>query len=139
MKSWQPVSLPVWLKDLNVEMILISGFMNSEIRNTSILRYFCQTDRLPGFHFEKPLTRLTAFSNKFWTKILMLYYHLRVASKGKTTNKFTSRLLFDQLNFRKRLLFYCEQWKFSFILGGQNFNKNESGYGMYKVTNAVKH
>ena len=65
-----------WLKGLNVEVILISGFMNSEIRITSnnfveliliseitnsdiriisILRYFCQADRLPGFHFEKPL------------------------------------------------------------------------------------
>ena len=33
MKSWQSVSLVAWLKDLNVEVILISGFMNSEIRD----------------------------------------------------------------------------------------------------------
>ena len=55
MKSWHPVSLPAWLNDLNVDVILISGFMNSEIRITSTLRYFCQADRLPCFHFEKPL------------------------------------------------------------------------------------
>ena len=32
MKSWHSVSLPAWLKDLDVEVILISGFVNSEIR-----------------------------------------------------------------------------------------------------------
>ena len=37
------------------EVILISKFMNPEIRITSTLRYFCQAGRLPGHHFEKPL------------------------------------------------------------------------------------
>ena len=37
--------------------------MNPEIRITSTLRYFRQTGRLTGFHFEKPLlpTRVIAF------------------------------------------------------------------------------
>ena len=69
MKSWQPVSLPAWLNDLNIEVILISGFMNSEIRITSKIkvkliliseitnseiricstfRSFCQPGRLTG-------------------------------------------------------------------------------------------
>ena len=75
MLTGRPVSLPALLKDLNVELILISGFMNSEITSntffveliliseitnseikfTSTLGYFCQSDSLPGFHFEKPL------------------------------------------------------------------------------------
>ena len=77
MKSWQAISLPAWLKGLNVEVIPISGFMNSEIRITSnhffveliliseiinseiritsTLRYFCQAGWVTAFHFEKPL------------------------------------------------------------------------------------
>ena len=64
--------LPAWLKSLNVEVILISGFMNSEIRITS--NNFCRNHKfrnkahfiikvfLPGWqatriHFEKPLVR----------------------------------------------------------------------------------
>ena len=35
MKSWKPVSLPAWQKDLNGEVILISEFMNLEIKITS--------------------------------------------------------------------------------------------------------
>ena len=35
MKSWQPASLPAWLKDENVEVILISEFVVSEIRINS--------------------------------------------------------------------------------------------------------
>ena len=67
MKSWQPVSLA---KCLNVEVILIfeiviSGrrinstklfeviliteFMNPEIRITSIFRFFCQAGRMTGY------------------------------------------------------------------------------------------
>ena len=46
MKLWQSVSLPAWLKGLNIEVIRISGFTNSEIRITSALRYFCQFGRL---------------------------------------------------------------------------------------------
>ena len=39
-------------KYLNVEVILISESMNSEIRITSTFRPVCQAGRLPGFHFE---------------------------------------------------------------------------------------
>ena len=42
MKSLHPVSLPAWLDGLNVKIILISEFRNSEIRITS---------RFPGFHW----------------------------------------------------------------------------------------
>ena len=42
MKSWLSVSLPDWLKGLNIEVILISGFMNSEIKITS--NNFCRID-----------------------------------------------------------------------------------------------
>ena len=77
MKSWQYVSLPAWqiglnvevivifefinpeiritVKQIGVELILISEITNPKIRITSTLRYFCQTDRLQGFHFQKPL------------------------------------------------------------------------------------
>ena len=75
MKSWQPVSLPVWQKCLNVEVILnsesviseirilqkmcevilISEFMNPEIRIISIFMPFSKAGRLAGFHVEKPL------------------------------------------------------------------------------------
>ena len=37
------------------EVILISEFVSLEIRITSKFRLFCQADRLPGVHFEKPL------------------------------------------------------------------------------------
>ena len=85
MKSWQLVSLPAWLKGLNVEMILISGFMNLEIRMTSnffsaeliliseitnsevripsTFRYFYQADRLPGFLSGEPLLILVYISS----------------------------------------------------------------------------
>ena len=35
MKSWQDVSLPAWQKYLNVEVILVSEFVISEIRINS--------------------------------------------------------------------------------------------------------
>ena len=38
-----------------IEVILISEFMNLEIRITSTFRPVCQAGRLPRFHFEKPL------------------------------------------------------------------------------------
>ena len=43
MKSWQYFSLAAWLKGLNVEVILISGLKNSEIRINLTLTY------LPGW------------------------------------------------------------------------------------------
>ena len=68
MKPLEPASLA---KYLNVELIFISEFviseirinstkidskfMNPEIRITSSFRHFSQADRLPGFHFVKPL------------------------------------------------------------------------------------
>ena len=64
MKFWHGGSLA---KKLNAEVILISEFVNAEIRITSTFWYFCQADTLPGFYFEKPLlkvhscTRFTTF------------------------------------------------------------------------------
>ena len=43
-------------KYFSVEVILISEFMNLELRITSTtFRPFSQSGRLPAFHFEKPL------------------------------------------------------------------------------------
>ena len=74
MKSWHPVSLAkrpkcwtdpyFWICEVRnknhfyknlFEVILISEFMDSEIKISSTFRSFCQADRLPEFHFEKPL------------------------------------------------------------------------------------
>ena len=39
MKYWQPVSLPVWQKYLNVEVIFNSEFVISEVNNNSTKNY----------------------------------------------------------------------------------------------------
>ena len=46
MKSWPPVSLPAWQKYLNVEVVLISEFVITEIRITSTFKPFCQAARI---------------------------------------------------------------------------------------------
>ena len=53
--KWNPDSLTALQKDINIELILISASVNSEIRITSTFMSFYHADRLSGFHFEKPL------------------------------------------------------------------------------------
>ena len=79
--KWNPGSLTA--KTLNAEVILISEFMNSEIKTTSTkmwwsapyfwssefrnkdlfsIQVFCHAARLPGVHFEKLLMGVNVFS-----------------------------------------------------------------------------
>ena len=46
MGSCLPISLFAWQTDVNVKVILISEFTNSEIEITSTFRYFCQANRI---------------------------------------------------------------------------------------------
>ena len=72
MKSWQSVSLPAWLKGLNVEVILISRFMDSEIRIALTLRYFCQAGRL---------TDCQDFISKNFFRVLYIFIHYMLGIK----------------------------------------------------------
>ena len=117
MKSWQPVSLPTWLKCLNVEVIPFSEFMNSEIRITSTLRYFCQAARilfrktsnerigtLSGIAAAAPLDPPMTLILKSKLKISTLNLHDQKHNWQMTTGVYINRSKRNLTNFMTNIL-----------------------------------
>ena len=80
MKSWQPVSLTKWYESRSDSYFWIHGFWNKNHFNIQVALPTWQANRLPGFHFEKPLMKPCLLSEQLTAKLLKYFFWSYVPS-----------------------------------------------------------